>query len=126
MKGLGKLSKTEMEVMEEIWKIDDPVTVAQLMDIFSSKDWKTSTLSTILKRLIDKGFLTKSMEGKVNFYYITLTLEDYKKYETKKLLNRLYNGNIKSFISTMVDDDGFTKDDIEELRDWFLHKDGEE
>lgn len=126
MKRLGKLSETEMEVMEEIWKVEDSVTVAQLMDIFRDKHWKTSTLSTILKRLIEKGFLTKSMRGRVNFYYNTLTLDEYKKHEAKTLLNRLYNGSIKNFIAAVVDDDGLSKDDIDELKSWFLNKDGEE
>lgn len=125
MKNLGKLSETEMEIMQEIWKLADYVTVSQLMDVFKNKDWKTSTLSTILKRLIEKGFLTKSMEGKVNFYYATLTLDEYKKYETKSLLNRLYNGNVKNFIASMVDDEGFSKNDIEELKKWFHDKAGE-
>ena len=126
MKELGKLSETEMEVMEEIWKVEDSVTVAQLMDIFRDKHWKTSTLSTILKRLIEKGYLTKSMRGRVNFYYNALTLDEYKKHEAKTLLNRLYNGSIKNFIAAVVDDDGLSKDDIDELKNWFLDKDGEE
>lgn len=126
MKNLGKLSETEMEVMQEIWKVEDPVTVSQLMDIFRNKDWKTSTLSTILKRLIEKGFLTKSMRGRVNFYYNTLTLDEYKKYEAKILLNRLYNGSIKNFIAAIVDDEGLSRNDIDELKNWFFDKGGVE
>ncbi len=125
MKNLGRLSETEMEVMQKIWELGDPVTVAQLMDVFKNKDWKTSTLSTILKRLIEKGFLVKSMKGKVNFYYTALTLSEYKKYETKTLLSRLYNGNIRNLLASMADDDGLTKDDIEDLKKWFLNKAGE-
>jgi len=125
MKNLGKLSETEMEVMQEIWKIKEPVTVAQLMDVFKNKDWKTSTLSTIMQRLINKGFLTKSMNGKVNFYYITLTLGEYKKYKSVEFLNRLYDGNIKNFIAAIVEDKGLSKDDIDELKDWFVDQAGE-
>ena len=125
MKALGKLSETEMEVIKQIWKLGNPITVSQLMEVFNNKDWKTSTLSTILKRLIKKGFLTKTMNGRVNYYYTTLTLDEYKKHETKTLLNRLYNGNVKNFISAMVDDEGLNKNDIDELKNWFLDKAGE-
>lgn len=124
MKNLGKLSETEMEVMEVIWDLATPVTVKQLLDIFDSKDWKTSTVSTILKRLIDKGFLTKSMNGKVNFYEPALTWSEYKKYETQTFLHRLYNGKVKNFIAALVDNNELSQDDIAELKEWFVRKDG--
>lgn len=122
MKKLGRLSETEMEVMEVIWGVAAPVTVAQLLDIFESKGWKTSTLSTILKRLIEKGYLTKSMIGKVNYYDPVLTLDEYKKHETQSFLSRLYNGKVKNFIASLVDDDELSRDDIAELKEWFARK----
>lgn len=124
MKKLGRLSETEMEVMEVIWEVAAPVTVAQLLDIFESKGWKTSTLSTILKRLIEKGYLTKSMIGKVNYYNPVLTLDEYKKHETQSLLSRLFNGKVKNFIAALVDDDELSRDDIAELKEWFARKEG--
>jgi len=124
MKKLGRLSETEMEVMEVIWGVAAPVTVAQLLDIFKSKGWKTSTLSTILKRLIEKGYLTKSMIGKVNYYDPVLTLDEYKKHETQSFLSRLYNGKVKNFIASLVDDDELSRDDIAELKEWFARKEG--
>lgn len=124
MKNLGRLSETEMEVMEVIWGLGTPVTVARLLDLFDSKGWKTSTVSTILKRLIEKGFLTKSMIGKANVYDPVLTLQEYKKYETKTFLNRLYNGKVKNFIAALVDDEELTQKDITELKEWFARKEG--
>ncbi|MFL1675664.1 BlaI/MecI/CopY family transcriptional regulator [Paenibacillus dendritiformis] len=124
MKNLGRLSETEMEVMEVIWGLETSATVNQIMEIFKNKDWKTSTLSTILKRLIEKGFLTKSMSGKVNYYNPALTLSEYKKYETQSFISRLYNGKVKNFIATLVDDDELSHEDLAELKDWFARKDG--
>ncbi|MDO3680588.1 BlaI/MecI/CopY family transcriptional regulator [Paenibacillus ehimensis] len=124
MKHLGKMSETEMEVMEVIWELSTPVTVNQLLEIFESKGWKTSTLSTLLKRLIEKGFLTKSMSGKVNYYNPALTFREYKKYETQSFLGRLYNGKVKNFIAALVDEDELTQDDITELKEWFKREEG--
>lgn len=124
MKNLGRLSETEMEVMEVIWELAASVTVNQLLDIFQSKGWKTSTLSTILKRLIEKGFLTKSMSGKVNYYDPVLTFDEYKKHETRTFLGRLYNGKVKNFIAALVDEDELNQDDIAELKEWFKREEG--
>ena len=126
MKHLGRLSETEMEVMRAIWELATPVTVAQLLAIFEqSKGWKTSTLSTLLSRLIDKGFLAKEMKGKVNFYSANLTLKEYQKREAQALLTTLYGGNIKNFVAALVDDEGISQKDIEDLRRWFQGKAGE-
>ena len=122
----GRLSETEMEVMQTIWELATPVTVAQLLAIFEeSKHWKTSTLSTILARLIDKGFLTKEMKGKVNFYDINLTLKEYQKYEAQSLLATLYGGSVKSFVAALVDDEIVSRADIDDLRQWFQDKAGD-
>lgn len=126
MNKLGRLSETELEVMEVIWNLSTAVTVNQLLDIFKSKDWKTSTLSTILNRLIEKGFLTKSLNGKSNYYNPALTFDEYKKYETRSFLSRLYNGKAKNFIAALVDDDELNQEDIAELKDWFARKDEEQ
>ncbi|GIP53228.1 MULTISPECIES: BlaI/MecI/CopY family transcriptional regulator [Paenibacillus] len=126
MNKLGRLSETELEVMEVIWNLSTAVTVNQLLDIFKSKDWKTSTLSTILNRLIEKGFLTKSLNGKTNYYNPALTFDEYKKYETRSFLSRLYNGKAKNFIAALVDDDELNQEDIAELKDWFARKDEEQ
>jgi len=120
MKKLGRLSETEMEVMQVIWELAAPITVARLLAIFEkTKGWKTSTLSTILSRLIDKGFLTKEMKAGVNHYVTGVTLYDYQKSETHSMLANLYGGNIKSYVAALVDNEGVTKKDIEDLTQWF-------
>ena len=126
MKKLGRLSETEMEVMQAIWGLATPVTVAKLLSIFEqTKGWKTSTLSTLLSRLIDKGFLAKEMKGKANFYKASLTLQEYQKSEAQSLLSNLYGGNVRNFVAALVDDSSVTKEDINELMLWFQEVVGE-
>jgi len=120
MKKLGKLSEAEMEVMQAIWEQAAPITVAKLLSNFEEKKgWKTSTLSTILSRLIDKGFLTKTMKVGVNHYSTKATLYDYQKSEARSLLTTLYGGNVKNCVAALVDDEGVTEKDIEDLKQWF-------
>ncbi|MCL2226077.1 MAG: BlaI/MecI/CopY family transcriptional regulator [Oscillospiraceae bacterium] len=126
MDKLGRLSETEMEIMHAIWDLGSTVTVAQVLAVFEeSKGWKTSTLSTILSRLIGKGFLTKEMQGKVNYYSAALTLSEYRQHEAQSLLSGLYGGNVKNLVAALVDDSNITCEDINELREWFSQKAGE-
>jgi len=126
MKSLAKLSETEMEIMQAVWELATPVSVAQLLEVFEQRGWKTSTLSTMMNRLIEKGFLTKSMNGKMNLYTPTLTFTAYKEHETQSFLGRLFNGKVKNFIASLVDDEELSKDDIKELKEWFARKEGKQ
>ena len=121
---LGKLSKAEKEVMEIIWQKDSPVTVNQLLGFFTN--WKNSTLATILSRLIDKGFLAKSMSGKTNFYAPIITQKGYIGHENKIFLHDLHKGNMINFIASLFDDDSMSMDDLNELRAWLDGKAGDD
>ena len=120
MKKLGRLSDVEMEVMQTIWGLSSPVTVAQLVAIYrDNKGWKTSTLSTLLERIISKGFLRKEMKGKVNYYSTVATLEDYQKQEGRNILSSLYDGSIKNFMAALVEGGSITDTEVRELQEWF-------
>jgi len=120
MNKLGRLSDVEMEVMQAIWGLPSPVTVAQLLGIFEeNKGWKTSTVSTMLERIISKGFLRKELTGKTNYYSIIATLEDYQKQEGRNILSSLYGGSIKNFVATLTDGENISQNDIDELKEWF-------
>ncbi|MCL2357044.1 MAG: BlaI/MecI/CopY family transcriptional regulator [Defluviitaleaceae bacterium] len=117
---LNRLSDVEMEMMQTIWGLAAPVTVAQLLAVFDeSKGWKNSTISTMLERIIAKGFLRKEMKGKVNYYSTVATLEDYRKQEGRNILASLYGGSVKNFMAALAGDDGMTNADVMELQEWF-------
>ena len=122
----GKLSKMELEVMREVWGMTYQVTVARLLEIFSVRHgWKTSTLSTILDRLIEKKYLTKTAVGKANVYTAAMTEAAHKEYETKMFLNEVHNGDMKSFIAALADGSGISAAELAEIRAWFNDKAGE-
>jgi len=120
MDKLGRLSDVEMELMQTIWGLAVPVTVTQLLTIFeNSKGWKNSTISTMLERIISKGFLRKEMKGKANYYSIAASLEDYQKQEGRNIISSLYGGSVKNFMAALVEDGSMTETDVRELQEWF-------
>ena len=136
MSKLGKLSDVEMEIMQAIWGLSaqdahtnggqsghpSPVTISQLLAIFEdSKGWKHPTVSTLLDRIITKGFLRKEVKGRTNYYCITATLADYQRQEGRNIISSLYGGSVKNFMAALVEDGGMNKAEVKELRDWFAN-----
>ncbi|SCY89596.1 Predicted transcriptional regulator [Paenibacillus polysaccharolyticus] len=119
-----KWSETELELMEVIWSCTPPVTSSELLDMFKEKGkaWKAQTISTFLSRLVDKGALTVTRQGRTNYYEPLLQPEDYKLLKTKTVLDGLYQGSVKNLVSAMYDGDKLSEKDIAELKQWLSEK----
>ncbi|CAM3444921.1 MULTISPECIES: BlaI/MecI/CopY family transcriptional regulator [Paenibacillus] len=124
MNRVQKLSDTEMELMEVIWECTPPVTSTELLALFAERgrDWKAQTISTFLSRLVDKGALTATRDGRTNKYTPRISPEDYKLMETQHVLDGLYQGSVKNLISALYDGDKLSDEDIAELKQWFSEK----
>ena len=123
-----KLSETEMEVMQVIWASGHPITSGELLDIFAQqkgKEWKGQTIATFLARLVGKGVLISIKQGRANIYKPRISPEEYRSQEAKSLLETLYEGSVKNFLTTLYDGKELTKDEMTELRRWFAEKAGE-
>ena len=128
MNDFQKLSETEMEVMQVIWASGHPITSGELLDIFArhkGKEWKGQTMATFLARMVEKGVLISTKQGRANIYEPRISPEEYRSQEAKSLLETLYEGSVKNFLTTLYDGKELTKDEIAELRRWFAEKAGE-
>lgn len=124
MKQVQKLSDTEMELMEVIWNCENPITSSELLHVFAlkGKDWKSQTISTFLSRLVEKGALTVTRQGRSNSYVPCLSSKDYKLWETQNVLNGLYQGSVKNLVSALYDGDKLSDEDVAELKQWFSER----
>lgn len=124
MNQVQKLSDTEMELMEVIWECKPPVTSTELLALFAQRgrEWKAQTISTFLSRLVDKGALTATRDGRTNKYMPRISPEDYKLMETQHVLDGLYQGSVKNLISALYDGEKLSDEDIAELKQWFSQK----
>ena len=101
MNQVQKLSDTEMELMEVIWECTPPVTSTELLALFAQRgrEWKAQTISTFLSRLVDKGALTATRDGRTNKYTPRISPEDYKLMETHMFWTDYIKARLKSNFS---------------------------
>jgi predicted transcriptional regulator len=128
MTNFQKLSQTEMEVMQIIWASGHAITSGELLDIFArqkGKKWKGQTIATFLARLVEKGVLTSIKQGRTNIYEPCVSPEEYRRKEAKSLLEMMYEGSVKNFLTTLYDGKDLTKDEMTEIRRWFAGKAGD-
>lgn len=114
-----KIPESELEVMKVIWANESPVSSKEITTIMEEiKGWKNTTTLTILSRLIKKEFITASKSGKLTYYTPIITENEYCKFETKDFLKKIHKNSLKSFITTLHEDNDITDDDLQELDEW--------
>lgn len=125
MKKIEKLSDSEREIMDIIWNIDRKVTSSEILKIFNEgkgKKWSAQTISTFLTRIVDKGILKSDKEGRTNYYYYIVNKKEYESNQAENILNNLYKGSLKNFLSALYYEKDMTDEEYKEISEWFSKK----
>ena len=114
-----KITGSELEVMKLLWRAEDALPVTEIREkLQKSKGWEPATIKTLVGRLVSKGVVCQ--EKRNVFYYSPLITEkEYSAWATEDLITRLYNGSARDLVAALVNSDGLTQEDLEELRQMF-------
>lgn len=115
---MQQISDYELELMKIIWANGGTALYAEIVMALEDKGtpWTKNTIITLLSRLTNKGFLKTSKTGFRNQYIATVLETDYQETQTKTLIDKLYEGNAKGLVSTLIQKDLLSPDDYEDLR----------
>lgn len=112
----GEISGAEFEVMQILWDAQKPLCVQDVCDRMPKKKWKYKTVATLLMRMEEKGAVSVQKEGRVNFYVALLDRKEYRQEQTRRLVQKLYNGSVKDLAASLFESKGMSEADIEEIR----------
>jgi BlaI family penicillinase repressor len=119
MNNLERMGNSEAEIMKILWKRNGkPTTAPEIRrELEDKSQWTRSTILTLIRRLVEKGFVA-CKRGDV-FSYTPLVLEEeYINYQTRNFIDRIYDGSVKNLLSTLCRANSLSKKDIEELQDY--------
>ncbi len=114
-----KISDSELEVMKVLWRAEDALPVNVIRETLQKdRGWEPTTVKTLIGRLVAKGAVRQ--EKRNVFYYSPLIgEEEYNAWATDNLIRKLYHGSARDLVAALVQSDGLSRDDIEELRNMF-------
>lgn len=117
MTEFARLPESELDVMLSLWRQGGEASAPQI-GAGLGRTLTASALHSYLKRLQDKGFLACRKAGKVNVYTALVPEEDYRRAESGAVLEKLYDGSLRSFTAALWDGGRLTGDQVRELRDY--------
>ena len=114
-----KITDSELEVMKVLWRAGEALPVTAIRETLQkSRGWEATTVKTLVNRLVSKGAILQ--EKRNVFYYSPLISEaEYNRWATGDLIQRLYNGSARDLVAALVQSNGLTQADVEELRRMF-------
>lgn len=108
------LFESEQKVMECLWEKGDCQAAELVLILEERVGWKRNTTYTVIKKLVDKGFIQRL---KPKFLCrARISREEVVKAHTGDLVGKFFSGSNMMFLSEFVRNQDLTKDEIAELR----------
>ena len=116
MSALPQISEAEYEVMKIVWKYA-PINTNEITEkLLESSSWSPKTIQTLIKRLVNKGVLAYEKDSRVFVYTPLVQESDYIGQESKSFLDRFFEGNITTMLSSFIENDRLSEAEINRLR----------
>lgn len=88
--------------MQYLWEIERGF-LKDIIEKFSQPKPAYTTVSTVIRVLVKKGFIDFKTYGKVNEYYPKISKDEYFKQQLKPMLTNYFNGSPSSLASYFTD-----------------------
>lgn len=116
---MKKLSESEFEIMQVLWRHNAPMTSNQLLEeMGDSRNWKLASLMTVLARMAEKGAVYCDRTTRTNFYTALVSEEEYKLTEGTSFLEKLFHKSARDFVAALYQGNKMSSKDIQELREY--------
>ena len=112
---MQEMTKAEEQVMYFIWELKKSF-LKDIVDAFPEPRPAYTTISTVIRVLVKKGFVGYNTYGKVHEYFPKVSRQVYFRKHVKTLINNHFNGSVVSFASFFTGDDAMDLDELEEIK----------
>ncbi len=111
---MQKLTNKEEEVMHILWKLEKAFVKDVLNEITEDKP-HYNTLSTIIRNLEEKGFVSYNAYGKTHQYYPIITKEAYRKRFMNMAIDHYFNNSYKNMVSFFAKEEKISVEELKEI-----------
>lgn len=113
---MKNLTPKEEEVMRYFWK-NNALFVRELVDMYPEPKPHFNTLSTYVRMLEEKGFLSHESFGSTYRYYPIINEEDYRKGNLRNVVKKYFDNSYLSVVSSLIKDKNLSVEEVRKLLD---------
>lgn len=118
------LTATELEMMNVIWRIG-PCSVLQIVEqLRPERELAYTSVSTIVRILEQKGYVTSSKEGRGHLYAAAVAKEEYQRSTVQRMVTSVFDNAPALLVRRLLDTESLSPDDLAEIRALLRKKGG--
>lgn len=111
---MKSLTKAEEQVMLVLWKLKQGF-LKDIMEGIADPKPHSNTIATILKILVEKGFVEYEVQGRNNLYRAKIGKAEYGKKSIQQLIKGYFEGSPAKLVSQFVSDNKLSPEELESL-----------
>ena len=112
---MKELTKAEEQVMHFIWEFKKSF-LKDIVEAFPEPKPAYTTISTVIRVLVKKGFVAYDTHGKIHEYYPKVSRQVYFRRHLNTLIKNHFEGSAVSFASFFTGDDTMDLGELEEIK----------
>lgn len=110
-----QLTHAEEQVMKHLWKLEKAY-MKNILEEFSEPKPASTTVATLLKRMIDKGFVGFNQHGSNREYFSLINKNQYFSSHINKIVKDFFNDSTSQFASFFTSESDLSISEMEELK----------
>lgn len=111
---MKELTKAEEQVMQFLWELGKGF-IKDIADKFPDPKPANTTISTVVKILENKGFVSHNVYGKIHEYFPVISKEDYTRALMGNVVKNYFSNSYHKMVSFFARDKEITIKDMEEM-----------
>ena len=111
---MDNLTSKEEAIMQILWDLKRAM-VKDIMDKLQNSRQPYTTVSSIVRILEKKGFVSHKAYGKTHEYFPIISKAEYRRRKFRGLLTEYFDNSIESMVSFLVKEERISPEEIEEL-----------
>lgn len=113
-KKMKHLTRKEEEIMELFWEYG-PQFIHDLLGRMKEPKPHYNTVSTVVRGLEEKGYVSHEQFGNTYRYFAALSREEFSRMSIQNLVGKYFNHSYASVLSMFVEEEKISVDEIREL-----------
>lgn len=112
---MKELTKAEEQVMQYLWEIEKGF-LKDVVDQFPDPKPAYTTISTVVRVLVNKGFIGFKTYGKSNEYFPLISKNEYTKVFFKGIIKGFFNNSTSKLVSYFASGNDLSLSELEQLK----------
>lgn len=108
---INHLTSAEENLMKLFWNLDS-FYLKDVMENHPEPKPHQNTVSTYLKILVEKGYLSTQKEGRIFRYSVVVPFVEYKKFLLREISHRFFNNSGKEIVEFLFDENLLSQEDL--------------